>query len=122
MIFVDSPLNLKIDSKESGLFATPSIQAGPLAAVTITRDTNVVGADTIYTIAFTTTNELIETNGIFLSVSPPSGLLYEGSSVSCTYESTAVSPASNCLVTYQASSYGNEVTNFKIPMSCSSTS
>jgi len=122
LIFIDSSGGLKIDSKESSLSATPTIQAGPLTSVTLSRDTNVVGETTTYTIAFTTSNSLTQTSGIFLSVSPPSGLLYEGSSVSCTYESTAVSPASNCLVTYQASSYGNEVTNFKIPMSCSSTS
>ena len=121
-IFVDSAAGLKIDSKESALFATPSIQAGPLASVTISRDTNVVGAAATYTIDFTTTNALTETNGIFLAFSPPSGLLYEGSSVSCSYNSAAVAPTTLCQVVTETSTYGNEVKTFRIPMSCSSTS
>jgi hypothetical protein len=122
IIKIDTNGSLKIDSKESSLFATPSIQAGPLTDVTISRDTNVVGAATIYTIGFTTTNSLTETNGIYLTVTPPSGLLYEGSSVSCEYNSAAVSPSSNCLVSYNSVSYGNEVASFRIPLACSSTS
>jgi hypothetical protein len=49
MILVNSG-SLKVDSVESGLIATPSIQAGPLTDVTVTRDTNVVGGVTTYTI------------------------------------------------------------------------
>ena len=119
IIFVDSNGGFKIDSKESGLFATPSIQAGPLSSVTIRRDTNVVGASTTYTIDFTTSNSLTEANGIFLSFAPPSGLMYEGSSVSCTYNSASVTSTS-CQVTTQSSSYGNEVTRFRVPMTCTS--
>lgn len=90
-IFVDTSASLKIDSIEASLFATPTIQAGPLTDVTIVRDSNVTGASTTFTIGFTTTNALTETNGIFLSFTPPSGFLFEGSSLSCTYESADAS-------------------------------
>ena len=116
IIKVDSSGLLKIDSIESSLFATPSMQAGPLSSVTITRDTNVVGASSTYTIQFTTSNAITQTNGIFLSFSSPSGLLYQGSSVSCSYQGTVVT-SSSWLTTTTTSSYGNMITNFKVPMS-----
>ena len=86
-IFVDTAAALKIDSVESSLFATPTIQAGPLTGVTIVRDSNITGGSTTFTVGFTTTNALTEANGIFLSFIPPSGLLYQGSAFSCTYQS-----------------------------------
>lgn len=92
-IFIDSTDGYKIDSIESSLFATPTIQAGKLSNVVITRDSNVVGASTTYTVSFTTENSFIETSGIYFSFTPPSGLLYtdSSSSTSCTYNSTSVS-------------------------------
>jgi len=111
-IFVDTSGNFKIDSKETSLYATPSIQAGPLTSVTITRSTNVVGADTTYTIKFTTSNSITQANGVFLTFTSPSGLLYTGTTVSCAYKGTDVSTTS---------SYGSEITTFKVPMSCGST-
>ena len=45
--------------------------------------------------------------------------MYEGSSVSCTYNSASVTSTS-CQVTTQSSSYGNEVTRFRVPMTCTS--
>ena len=108
-IFVDSSANQIIDSIESGLFATPSIQAGPLTNVEIIRDSNVTGAEATFTVKFTTTNALTETNGIFLSFSPPSGFLYEGSAPTCSYNGGAVGSA-GCSATFDTGTYGNEAT------------
>ena len=114
-IFVDSSSNLKIDSIESSLLATPSIQAGPLTNVAITRDTNVVGTSNTYTVTFTTTNSLTETNGIFLSFTAPAGLLYNGTSLACTHNGTA---SSSCPITTSTSTLGQQVTEVKVKMTC----
>jgi hypothetical protein len=106
---------LKIDSIESTLFVTPTIQAGPLTGVTIVRDSNLVGNAITYTVGFTTTNAFTETNGIFLSFAPPSGFLFEGSSLSCTFNT--VDATTGCAATYNAVSYGNEVSILRVPMS-----
>ena len=68
--------------------ATPSIQAGPLTSVTISRDSNVVGAEVTYTVQFITTNSITEANGVFFSFTVPSGLMYQGSSLACTFNGT----------------------------------
>jgi hypothetical protein len=114
-IFVDSSAGYKIDSKESGLFATPSIQAGPLENVVISRDINQTGAEVTYTVQFDTTNSLTETGGIFLSFTPPSGFMYQNSSaLAATFEGSDASTGT--VVTTTTVTYGEEVSVIKIPM------
>jgi hypothetical protein len=116
-IFVDSASSQLIDSIESGLLATPTIQAGPLTGVTVTRDINVVGSEVTYTIGFTTTNVLNDGNAVFFSFTSPSGLLYESSTPTCTYNGADAS--TGCVVSTTTGSYGNEISVVKVPMACS---
>jgi hypothetical protein len=110
----DSP-SLLIDSKDASLFATPSIQAGPLENVVISRDINQTGAEVTYTVQFDTTNSLTETGGIFLSFTPPSGFMYQNSSaLAATFEGSDASTGT--VVTTTTVTYGEEVSVIKIPM------
>jgi hypothetical protein len=116
-IFVDTSSNQFIDSIESGLLATPTIQAGPLTGVTVARDINVVGSEVTYTIGFTTTNVLNDGNAVFFSFTSPSGLLYESSTPTCTYNTADAS--TGCIISTTTGTYGNEVSVIKVPMACS---
>lgn len=116
-IFVDTndTPSLLIDSKETSLFATPTIQAGPLENVIISRDINLTGSEVTYTVQFDTTNSLTEAGGIFLSFTPPSGLMYQNSSaLSSTFEGSDASTGS--VVTTNTVTYGEEISAIKIPM------
>ncbi|CAI2359515.1 unnamed protein product [Moneuplotes crassus] len=126
-IYVDTSSSLIVDSIESSLYATPSIQAGPLTSVSITRDSNLTGDVITYTIKFTTTNSISEPNGVFLSFSPPSGLLYQGSSLACTFNGANAetpvgtsNPGAGCTATYTTVTLGQSLATLRIPFSCTS--
>lgn len=116
-IYVDSSASLVIDSIQTGLFATPTIQAGPLKAVTISRNINITGSEVTYTVGFTTSNALNDGNPVFFSMTLPSGLLYESSTPTCTYNS--VDASTGCSVTTTSGTYGNEISVVRVPMGCS---
>jgi hypothetical protein len=117
-IYMDAANGAIIDSIEENTFAVPPLRAGLLEDVTITRDTDMTGDIVSYTVNFTTTHDIVESEGVDFVMQLPDEFLYEGDSLNCTYMFGVID---GCSVVTEETGYGNMVTEVRIPMGCGET-
>lgn len=86
--------------------------------VVISRSSNVVGSSVSYSVRFDTTYDVGNENGTYFYMSVPSGLIYQGSSLTCGVN-TISSIAANkvCELVTTNSDWGTMVSGIRIEMS-----
>ena len=67
--------NKKID-QALNVNAFPTLSAGPLKNIVISRNSNLVGASVTYTVRFDTTYDVGNENGTYFFMSLPAGMVY----------------------------------------------